>query len=607
MNAPLDVSDGVIDPTWRISRRSLVTDDVWHLDILTAGQRPDQSVFRWSIVLGDGSRLTDEPYRTWLNQAKLFLYLLLTHPLPGRKRISQATIGARAEHLGLIMRWMHANGCRSFRALTPSLLDALQIWLRTRPGRRGTIHSTTLANYLLVLHDLYRMRARLPDGIAFDPFPMESAPLAAGVSRQTRGSVPYIPDPIAVHLLSAALEWIECHASPILALQHLLDEADQQVRDGVRTQHQSRKVLRDWLEIGDHIGPGNEQVRTTYQVRRLTRRLAEACFVVIAGFVGMRLSEILSMKVGAIIHLPLGATGVTHAFIVGRMFKTVDSIDGREERWLAPQPVVAAVDLLERLSEPLRRRSGQSDLFLIRNTQRLEIRCSSAMHVAFRIREFAAEVGTPDHNGAPWPLNAHQFRKTFARFVARRDRSQLLGLAEHFKHASVAMTARGYVANDHDLASLIDHEALRETAVALERFLASDRLAGRMGARITAINAAFRGRAGEQVRKDYVKFILAETDLRIHACDYGWCVFQKEVARCGGEAAPSEAGRSPTACLGCVNFVVDDRHRGYWQDRLDRNLALAESAIGLRQAVFDEAITECRAVLNKLQGTPDVR
>ncbi|MEV8853714.1 hypothetical protein AB0Z81_27905, partial [Klebsiella pneumoniae] len=101
------------------------------------------------------------------------------------------------------------------------------------------------------------------------------------------------------------------------------------------------------------------------------------------------------------------------------------------------------------------------------------------MHIAWRINDFARHVGIPDHDGKPWRFSTHQFRKTFARFIARRDRTQLLGLAEHFKHASVAMTARGYVGNDFDLHGLIDHEARAETAAALDRLLAAKRLGGK--------------------------------------------------------------------------------------------------------------------------------
>jgi hypothetical protein len=118
-----------------------------------------------------------------------------------------------------------------------------------------------------------------------------------------------------------------------------------------------------------------------------------------------------------------------------------------------------------------------------------------------------------------------------------------------------------------------------------------------MRERIIAENAAFRGRAGEQVRRDYIAFVLAETDLHIHACDYGWCVFQAETARCDGGMGPNEAARNPSTCLGCVNFVVDERHRAYWQDRRQRNQALLDIASGLTRAVLDNTIGECDRVL----------
>jgi hypothetical protein len=112
-----------------------------------------------------------------------------------------------------------------------------------------------------------------------------------------------------------------------------------------------------------------------------------------------------------------------------------------------------------------------------------------------------------------------------------------------------------------------------------------------------AENTAFRGRAGEQVRRDFIAFVMEETDLRVHACDYGWCVFQPETARCGGIAAPSEAARSPSTCLGCANFVVDARHRDYWQERRERNQALLDQASAPTRAVLDKAIGECDRVL----------
>src|SRR5260370_20754271 len=244
----------------------------------------------------------------------------------------------------------------------------------------------------------------------------------------------------------------------------------------------------------------------------------------IAGFVGMQASEILSIRTGAIEYRQLGTTGVSQAYLVGRLFKAAEE-GGRLERWLAPDPVVTAVKVLERLSEPLRVASGRNELFLTRNPQYGQVVGITNMHINDRIREFAAFNHVRRHGARPWRFSTHQFRKTFARFIARRDRSQLLALANHLKHVSVAMTARGYVGTDFDLHQLVDHEGQIETATALDRLLTADRLAGKIGERIAAGNASFRGRAGEQGRRDYIKFVLKETDLNIHACQYAWCAF----------------------------------------------------------------------------------
>ncbi len=127
-----------------------------------------------------------------------------------------------------------------------------------------------------------------------------------------------------------------------------------------------------------------------------------------------------------------------------------------------------------------------------------------------------------------------------------------------------------------------------------------------MGARLANLNAKFRGRAGTEVRRDYIKFILAETDLSVHACEYGWCVFQAETARCGGDVAPSGAGRAPSVCLSCANFAVDERHREFWSERRARNAALIERASPLARAALNDAVAQCDEVLRCLDGGVDV-
>ncbi|TIT59196.1 MAG: hypothetical protein E5W90_35545, partial [Mesorhizobium sp.] len=102
-------------------------------------------------------------------------------------------------------------------------------------------------------------------------------------------------------------------------------------------------------------------------------------------------------EVGAIEFHPIGETGVEQAYIVARLFKTVDQHGGRPERWIAPDPVVKAVSLLAQLSAPLREASGRRELFLVKNTQYGEIVPVTQMHIGCRINDFARHVGVPMH------------------------------------------------------------------------------------------------------------------------------------------------------------------------------------------------------------------
>jgi len=589
------------------SSRSRFGDDVWHLDIHVAGLFPGGKRVCWDAFMPDGSRLTDPQHAGLLRAAKQFLWSMAVDPPSGQKRSSPSTLSRNSVVLRVIVRWMISEDLTSFSTLDASAVQRLCVWLQRRPGRRRgrTATPSTVRSYLVVIANMHRQRSKLDDAPRTDPLAGETANEAAGVSRTTAGAIPFIPDALAVDLLSKSLTWVEVHAGDILRASELRGRVADELRaaghPGWRVVREANQVMR----CAAIPGPDGRPLILDLAISKAGARLADACFVLIAGFVGMRVSEILSMQVGAVERRPLGETGLDQAYVVARLFKTVDDPEGRIERWLAPEPVVRAVECLERLGAPLRAASGHRDLFLSRQSSRRTVTQISGQTIMRRLNFFAAHVGVPLHEGKRWLFTPHQFRKTFARFVARGDRSHLLALADHFKHVSVSMTSRGYVGTDFELHELVDEEARAETAIALDCLLASDRLGGRMGERIVARNHTFRGRAGEQVRRDYTDFILAETDLRIRGCDYGWCVFQAEIALCGGEVAPNEAGRSPSVCAKCANLAVDDRHVPYWQDRRRRNLELWDRASPLAQAALAEAVEECDRMLRRIKEDRD--
>jgi integrase len=589
-----------------VSSRSRYSDDVWHLDIFVSGRPPANKRLRWDLVLSEESQITGEQHARLLRAAKQYLWSMALHPPKGRKRWSPSTLQGNGVALQVVVRWMAVDGVAAFRDLTPQAVERLVVWLRARPNHNGRdgLAPAAVGNYLSVVQTMFLQRAKLEDAPVIDPLRGETSIEAAGVSAASGGSIPYIPDAVAVDLLSKALTWVEVYSADILAAAALRrrEVAKALARGSPRDSagHAGARALRH----AAMSGPDGRSFVRDRALQRCVTHLSTACFVVIAGFVGMRISEILSMRAGAAIERRrIGETGVEQAYIAARLFKGSDDPMGTPNLWAAPEPVERAVECLEALSALLRKDADRDDLFVAVHRLPTCIGSVTGGAITLRLRAFAREVDVLLHEGRAWPLSPHQFRKTFARFVARGDRSNLLALAKHFKHVSVAMTSRGYVGADFELHQLVDEETRAETALALNRLLSSPTLGGRMGERIVARNHAFRGRAGEQVRRDYIRFVLEETDLRVHACDYGWCVFQAETAQCMGERAPNEARRGPSVCSGCANFTVDDRHVPYWQDRRRRNQELLEQAGDrpLLRAAPEEALKECNRVLRGIE------
>ena len=616
---PLPRSSGAASPSdaWLdvpVSSRSRFGDDLWHLDIFVPGRSAADKRLRWDLPLPEGARVTGAQHAGLIHAAKQYLWSMALHPPTGHKRWSSSTLQVHGILLQAVVGWMAVEGLASFRDTTPRMVERLLVWLRARPGkgRKGGLSPTSVGSYLNIVNTMFLQRAKLDDAPAVNPLPGETPFEVAGVSAATSDSIPYIPDAVAVDLLSKALTWVEVHSAGIIAAAELRGRTVAEVLARGWTRDRMGTAVTQALGEVALAGPDGP-IASSRALQELAMHLSTACFAVIAGFVGMRVSEILSMQAGAVERHLIGETGVDQAYVAGRLFKTSDEPMGTPELWVVPEPVERAVECLERLSTLLREGADGADLFVAVNGLRAGSLSISAAAVKLRLQAFALHVGVPLHEGEVWPLSPHQFRKTFARFVARGDRSHLLALAAHYKHVSVAMTSRGYVGTDFELHELIDEEARAETALALDRLLSSDRLGGRMGERIVARNHAFRGRAGEQVRRDYIRFVLDETDLRIRGCDYGWCVFQAETALCGGERAPNEVRRAPAVCAGCANFTVDDRHVPYWQDRRRRNQELlGQAEKPLVRAVLDEAVEECDRVLRGIEegqnggaGEPD--
>ncbi|QPI75629.1 integrase (plasmid) [Sphingobium sp. Cam5-1] len=510
---------------------------------------------------------------------------------------------------------MAAENVRCFKDLDRDAVDRFVTMLRARPGRNGALLSlSTAEGHLGTIRTFHMQRDKLDDA------PPAPPPRVASIGKRhwkPYGRHPYTPDEIAVPLVSGAIDLLGNPADQILALRdHLEDLYDQ-----FRLRHQGRMlhwhVRRAMLD--EPCPYGDRYPNPDWPLRRLAfmlDRLSDACFVVIAYLVGARASEILRLEEGCLERHAAGGGGEDHVYLVGTITKTSLTEHGDIHRWLAPEPVQRAVHILERLSAPLRELSGNRGLWLhqlgrgrspLPTTMPVARLHSSMVNVRLNER-FAPFLSLPNHQNSPWRLTTYQGRKTFSRFIGRRDRTGLTALQRHLGHIHRAMTDRAYVGTDFELAELIDDQAAGETRKALEDLLLAPHVAGKAGTMLSE-RSPFRGRTRSGDVDAYITQILAETDMRLGVCDWGYCLYRRETSAClGGEREPNPALRTQGTCSTCANFAVTDKHRPVWEARLRRNTALIrrDDLDPESRALAEARIQESRRILDQLdEGNAD--
>jgi hypothetical protein len=273
----------------------------------------------------------------------------------------------------------------------------------------------------------------------------------------------------------------------------------------------------------------------------------------------MRISEAFSLRDGCLSSDRVrGKLRVLR--IAGTLYKTSSADHGEPEKWIAgwdepENPIRMAIAALERLP----RVPGAEGLLAAafdsrgRNARQSIERLSTAQGLK-TLRLFTGMVDIGD-----WKIAPHQFRKTFARFVALSGSVPTLTLMRHFKHVSVLMTER-YMPNDPELINDLIEASEELVAERLDALFGAERLGGIGGQRIISNNAAFRGTAGAAARSSLVAMTMRDPASDIRLSIYGACIFDAPRANCGGKV--ENVGLD--ACSPCSNFVVGEEHLPFW-------------------------------------------
>ena len=587
-------------------------------------------IIKFDVDFGNGSLLTDPQNEGLLAAAKRFLYVRWKVKAPhSQKYISARTVITNWRELRVLLRWMAREGVFSFSGLTGErCLEYVRYCQKQKGlGRQAQEH------YYGIITTYYDLREYLGDRMPEYPWPNITPYLLVNHGARTERSTPegtteVIPMRILKLIVARALEYVEHKAAGLLharnkvlairkedyrsiAASHLKRhpqgfssvERSEKVYLEARTGQRADPKAKRWLAQN-----GQPEL---HDLEDELYQLRTACYIICAVFSGMRSSELASLEVGCFVRHK-GFDDEDYYWLKGKTYKLEH--DPKDAEWMVPEVVGAAVRVAEQLAAPLREelrscivslehelevaslpqakkglfhelsemRKHENSLFLCK---RKKIGTLAHAGTAKLLKEFAARsgalveaadlAGVKDVNkvriGEPWPLAAHQFRRTFAVLVSRNLMGDLRYLREHLKHWSIDMTL--YYARheqsyaDDSLVSEIVSERDELQALLLEKWLSSDaKLSGGTGRRIVHFRGRDEVKTVEHMREFCRK--LGE-DVFIRGTGHSWCM-------CGDSNDSGHCLYDAIRCSSCEDSVIDDIHVQVWRGILHQQIEVLQ-------------------------------
>ena len=619
-NLPVSIA---IQPSGSSLVVSRYADEVWDFYpyIPQENLPPVHKKIDWRLLLPDGRRLTDPEHVSLLDSSKEFIWSLFADPVEGRKRPSMLTLRNKVNDLKPLLRWMVSQGMPRFADLAERTLDYVPL---AKIGENGkAVVAGTVMHRLVVVEDLYLQRDKLHNSLPVHPWPHESAAFLAGRKRggdHCKPMTEVIPDTVACRLAEVALDYIRNRSTRILAtLDAARDAAEEKAASGTRKQAESKARSATARAAG---------FKGSDDLTKEGKYLRTACYIVIDMFSGIRDSEMLSIAENCIAPDTSRDGSTNILWLHGTIYKT----GIRQHRWLVPTVVEKAVNVLTRLTATLREslsleeaeieaRIGQSlgkerGLLVKRlNTARKHsgklflspgaaggngIAVISGTSMNSELKRFCAAFGILGDDGHPYPLHAHQFRRTYAKFIARSELGDLLTLRDHFGHWSIDMTAYyadggadGYEV-DTELLEMIAQEKLERQSEIIGGYLDSDAPLANGAHWLKDWRTSVRTAANkEELIKEYAGTIT------LNGTGHSWCIGNARGTGCGGLCV-FEA----QLCVECNYGIIGSEHRPVWEGiRVQQREALVLDDMGPGgRARAQTILNYAEKVLRRLDG-----
>ncbi len=344
--------------------------------------------------------------------------------------------------------------------------------------------------------------------------------------------------------------------------------------------------------------------------------LVAACYIVCAYLSGMRVSETMQLQRGC--HFTETTTDglLTRHKLRGTTFKD-HGRRGIPATWVVIAPVAEAIAVLEQLTD-------RDELFWTQHMQPQTVPYGGVMRQDYFLKTFCEHVNQmavtgvvpiaaiPEVEGAPWPLNSLQFRRTLAWHIANQPFGVVAGKIQ-YQHVSV-VTFEGYAGrSESGFRNEIEAERqLQQMEDIVDRYEDYCR-----GVKATGPGAAHIGRIFEKVQQELgdfpgkivdrgrVRAMLLHLGRTLYPGLLNDCFFDPAVAYC------LKTVKSQTPLIAqchpdrCPNSRITERHLPAWeQAEAQAKEYLSQRRLPvLQRTIIEQQIAGFSRVIAPLKGT----
>ncbi|MFG6464168.1 site-specific integrase [Roseateles sp. DXS20W] len=547
-----------------------------HWRLAASALYPDaEPIINWRKLLPvDKGTKHQRAYLT--KSSKEFLEALIDMPSAQRRgTLSHATVENWWRWLRRLVVWMVERDLWRFSQLGP---EAMLEFLRERSvAADGSGERLRNGNVFVVLMRwLWDLRFDYTASLRVNP-----SDLMYEIDRlfppKQRHGWKAVDEAVALPLLRDAIWWLKVHGTTLQATlrkRALLERGfvgiTADARSKARTQaYRAFAAEPEFADMARDLGM--EGARPYYALRRAVNCTEGACLIILLFMVGFRCRELVSMDSDAMVREDSEAGEPLY-----RLRGVAAKKGGEARTWVASGPVVDAVEYLVSMHVDARTFAGQKALLIGRRGGNPVVAGSAAKRISThsigpRMLCFANSAFRDDRPRLKH-LHPHSARKTFARFVVLRDKRALESLAYHYGHTHRLITDGCYVGSDIELAQMVNEESRRDLAAGLTDILSSSVIAGKAAGNLQKFAGSGTSKLrGRKALESLVDRLIGQ-GVQLAPCDWGYCVYSQALSACRGDAlGPNEANRSAEVCSSCANFVVTDKHRGWWTERAERD------------------------------------